>query len=398
MLSLSLLLRNKGVLLLSIGNFLVRFHNYLILFTVSTFLASFMDERAVGVVLAAIATLVGLNLLRMPALFARFGPKRLLVILGILEAATVMGLSVVQTGILPVILLVFQGVFASSIFLGLDLLLECQTTSEKKTGHLRGMFLVFANTAVLAASIALGSVMNDHNYEDLFFLAAVSLVPFVLLSTAFPAVSHAVSRTETSLREAVMRIQTRADLFPTILAHFLLLLFFSWSFLYLPLYLHEHVGFSWKSVGYLLALTLSPYVVLEYIVGSVADSRLGERKIVIAGFTLMILAMGSFAFIGSAGLLWWALAFLVGGVGGALAEVATEAHFFRLVSVLDGEVISVFRMLRPLSVVVGPLMASFALLFLPFSGIFIFFALILILGIPVSLRLVDFSPVGEPQK
>jgi len=68
----------------------------------------------------------------------------------------------------------------------------------------------------------------------------------------------------------------------------------------------------------------------------------------------------------------------------------TETHFFRTVNHNDPSIIGLFRMLRPLSGVVGPVVASLSLLFIPLSSLFIVLGCILFLGIPLGLAIKDF--------
>lgn len=383
------LARDTKLIALSAGNFFARYHHYLITLIIATFLASFMSEVALGFVIAGASAIVAASLLVMPILFTRSGTKSVLVVLGLAEMIIIIGLSIVQSALPAAILFALQGMCAYNMFLGLDLLLEARTIDEQKTGHFRGIFLVCANASVLVASLSLAFILTDHNYADVFLIAAASLVPFTLLAASLPAISRVPAAPRVTFEHTIHEIIRRGDLLITMSVHFLLLIFFTWILFYVPLYLYGHIGFSWKVIGLFMALSLVPSILFEYPLGSIADTYLGEKEITVTGFILMALGIGALSFITGKGALPWAIAVLVLGIGGAAVEVATESHFFKRVSAMDGEIIGIFRMLRPIAAIVGPTIASLVLLFVPFSMIFVVFGVILLLGIPLTLAITD---------
>ncbi|MBI3573885.1 MFS transporter [Candidatus Kaiserbacteria bacterium] len=381
--------KDGNLVVLSAANFFARYHNFLIAFVISTFLAGFMSEVMLGWVIAGVSTVVALSLIVMPKVFDRSGTRRVLVVFGLLEMAIVIGLTLAHSAFPAGILFALQGICAYNMFLGLDLLLEAHTTDEKKTGHFRGLFLVLANASVLAATLSIAYILNDHNYNDVFLIAAAAVAPFTMLAASLPSISR-VPGMHTSFKVHTFKeIWNRQSLLTTMAAHFLLLVFFSWTIYYLPLYLLEHVGFSGKTTFLLMTLSVVPYLLLEYPIGVIADSYLGEKEIAFAGYIIMAAGTVLISFIGGMALLPWILIILLANIGGAMAEVSTETHFFKHVAVTDLNIISAFRMLRPLSAILAPLIASITLLLVPFQGIFIVFGAFLLLGIPLVLAMTD---------
>ncbi len=374
---------------LSAGNFCARYHHYLIAFVISTFLAGFMSEVKLGFVIAGASAVIAASLILMPNVFTAYGTKRALMLLGLVEMIIVIGLSLAKSALPATILFTLQGICAYNMFLGLDLLLEAHTIDEQNTGRLRGLFLVCANASVLAASLSLGFILTDHNYGDVFLIAAASLAPFILIAAALPAISRVNAPIHISFRTTVRSIVTRADILPTISAHFLLLMSFMWFIIYIPLHLYNHIGFSWQTIGFLIALSLVPSILFEFPIGIMADLFWGEKEMAVIGFVILILSTAAVSFTATTNIIPWAIAVFFMGLGGAMVEVTTESHFFKRVSAQDAELIGIFRMLRPIAAIVGPAIASIALFFVPFSMIFVVFGVVLILGIPLSLSIVD---------
>lgn len=373
---------------LSGAEFFSRYHHYLIAFVISTFLAGFMSEIALGWVLAAASAVTALSLTVMPKIFDRSGTRRVLVVFGLLEISIVIGLSLAGNGLIAGILFALQGMCAYNMFLGLDILLEAHTIDETKTGRARGIFLVLANVSVLLASLSLAFILTDHNYQDVFLIAAAALVPFTLLAASLPSISR-VTGAHTSFRHTLREIWRRTSLLPTMAAHLLLLVYFAWSTYYVPLYLYDHIGFSWQIIGIIFAASLVPYVVLEYPVGVFADTRYGEKEFALAGFIIMAGGFAFFSLLQGTALIPWIAVVLITDIGAAMVEISTEAHFFKQVSPTDPDLIGAFRMLRPLSAIAAPLIASVTLLFVPFHSIFIVFGLILLFGVPFVMAMTD---------
>jgi dipeptide/tripeptide permease len=132
-----------------------------------------------------------------------------------------------------------------------------------------------------------------------------------------------------------------------------------------------------------------PYILIEYPIGVIADEYLGEKEIAFFGFIIMALGFGAFAYIGDTSIPAWIVLILIANTGGALVEVSTETHFFKHVSVTDSDLVSTFRMLRPIAAIAAPAVASLALIFVPFQELFIVFGLILVCGLPFVLGMTD---------
>ncbi len=383
------LVKDGELAVLSTANFFARYHYYLIAFITSTFLAGFMSTITLGWVIAAISLAVTLSLAVMPKIFDRSGTRRILVVFGLLEISIVIALTLVHSAFPAALLLALQGMCAYNIFLGLDLLLQAHTIDGTKTGHLRGLFLVLANASVLAATLSIAFLLNDHHFEEVFLIAAAAAVPFTMLAASLPSISH-VEGMHTAFKPGILKvIWERPSLVVTMSAHFLLLVYFAWMIFYLPLYLFAHIGFSAQTTFLLMTLSILPYLIVEYPVGVIADRWLGEKEIAFGGYILMIVGTILLSYVSGTALVPWIIVIIIADIGGAMVEASTETHFFKHVAVTDSNIISSFRMLRPLAAILAPALASVALLFISFANLFIFFGVTLCFGLPFVLAMKD---------
>lgn len=373
---------------LRLGNFIAQYHFYIVTFVTSAFLAKFIGVEYVGYAFVASSVLVALLLYAAPPIYRSFGTRNVITVVGIAEVLTLLGLALANDPWTAVILVTLQSALSYMLFIGVDLLIESSIVRESVTGSTRTSYLVFTNSAVLVASLSISVLITGDQYHAAFIASALVLVVFLIYAYAFfPAISYA----ERPEPEGTVVSRFRAD--PSVrkitLAHLLLQIFFSWMSIYIPILLFLYEGFTWGEIGLILAIAMLPYIILEYPLGVIADKWLGEKELLIAGYVIMALSLMVIPLLPMQAFWWWAGVMFVSRIGAAMVESMTEVHFFRHVSEKDTSVITTFRELRPLGSIIGPVIGSVTLMVLSLPTAFAVFGAVLLLGVPLSLSLVD---------
>ena len=85
----------------------------------------------------------------------------------------------------------------------------------------------------------------------------------------------------------------------------------------------------------------------------------------------------------------WMLLMFISRIGGSLVEATTESYFFKHTKGTDANIMSFFRLTRPLAMVLGSLMGAVALLYLPFELIFVVLGFMMVPGIFFTITLKD---------
>ena len=165
------------------------------------------------------------------------------------------------------------------------------------------------------------------------------------------------------------------------LAHLLLQVFFCFMVVYAPLYLATKIGLSWSEIGIILFAGQLAYVFFEYPIGFIADRYLGEKEMMAAGFLILAISTSWLSVISTALILPWIIIMFATRVGASLVEVTTETYFFKHTKSTDAQIISFFRITRPLSYVFGAALGGISLLYLPFNLMFVVFGFLMIAGI-----------------
>ena len=165
--------------------------------------------------------------------------------------------------------------------------------------------------------------------------------------------------------------------------------YFAWMVVYLPIYLHGTIGFSWPEIGVVLFIMLLPYILIEWPAGMLADSWLGEKELLAAGFVITALSTAAMVFLEAPSIFLWGVVLFVTRVGTALIESMTETYFFIHVDGDDTDMMSLFRMLRPMAYVLGPLTATAILAFTSLTNLWLILAVVMCYGLVHVRAIVD---------
>lgn len=336
------------------------------------YLSTLMPVSYTGLVVTAGGLVAVLFFPFLPRLVAHYGAQQVALSLGLVEMIMLFMLAAgpnVVTSIMLIILIVALQPF---IAYGLDLLLEAAGTTAGMTGRVRALFLTAWSTGSFVAPLLIGMLMNGANeYSFVFIAAAVALVPFVVLFAArrLPVGDNPEL---SPMQDSLACILRNHDLAAVTFGHTILWMFYVWAPLYVPIYLHNVLGIPWSSLGWIFAIMLIPYILIEYPARWLADRFTEEKNLMFAGFLIAGGALASVSLITSeSSSLSILRILLISRCGAALIESMTEGHFFRRVSERDVNSVSIFRAAWPLSYVVAPLMGSAILFFGDYRLLFV---------------------------
>lgn len=374
--------------LLYLANFIISFHLFLVVYVNSSFLSTFIEERFLGTlwIIGSIFS-IGALLLIVQALRI-FGNYKVLVAAIFLEMLLFVGFATFKSATLIIPLFVIYIFTYPLILYSLDIFLENFTKKENMTGSIRGTFLTTTNTALIIAPLLAGFILTNGDYWKLYMISATLLIPFLFIILKFRTFKDPTYH-NLQIIQTFQCVRIDRNLRSIFAGQFLMRIFFSWMVIYMPIYLHGHIGFEWTEIGIMFAIMLLPFALLEYPAGYIADRWFGEKEILSLGFIIIALSTALIPFITTANFILWTALLFIMRVGASLIEIMTESYFFKHVSGDDNNTIGFFRMLRPFSYIVGPIIASITLLFLDLRFIFFVLAFILLYGLRYSLALRD---------
>ncbi len=354
----------------------------------STFLENYVGEYYVGIiyVLASFISVVGL--LKMPRILTLFGNRIAILIFTLLGFLSLVILALSHNVLLTIFGIVMYFIATDFIIASLDVFIE-YFSKNKGIGKFRGLYLMIINFAWILAQMISGSIIEKSSFQGIYFFSAgfmflVSII-FIIFLRDFVDPKY----TKVPITKTIKVFLKNKSISKIYLINLILKFFFAWMVIYTPIYLYEYLGFGWEQIGLIFTIMLIPFVLVDYPLGRLSD-KMGEKKMLIAGFLVTIFFTFLIPFIGKPGVWIWAIILFGTRVGAATIEIMAESYFFKEIGERNADEISFFRNTYPLSFIIAPLVAIPVLLFVPsFKYIFFVLSAILLLGFFITLRLKD---------
>ena len=357
----------------------------------STYLEQFVAPEFVGLVFSVSSFLAIVITLLLPRVLRAIGnvATTLSTMLIIMFMLTVVGLAPTPT--ITILAFIIYTALFPQIYFNIDIFLETLIGEEEgSTGSKRGLILTLMSLAAFCSPIAMGYIIGDsNNLAGVYFVsAAIGFIFIGILISKFRFFSDPEYET-IRVRDLVRAAFVNKDVSTVMYTQFLLQVFYTWAIIYIPLFLATVVGFDWEAISKIIAVGLLAFVIFEYPIGLLADRYIGEKEMMALGFVILAIASASIYAMSSAGMAVWMAVMFFSRLGASLVEVTTESYFFKQVKGHDSNLISLFRLTRPLGILVGTLIASVTLFFLPFNLAFIVLAFLMVSGAFTTLRITD---------
>ncbi len=370
-------------------SFFVSLHTFSVVYVNSSVLENIVSARGVGL-LYAIASLAAIvALIYTPRILRNVGDVRASLILVALELFVAILFVLTLETWFVIILFILQTVLTRLLWVDLDIFLETAST-QKTTGRIRGIALTVSNTALILSPLLIGFLLGsgtDYSRVYLFSLCAI-LPALALLALSFRHFKDPRYKVF-HFRKTLLRLLSRPALRRIAYIDFTMRFFYAWMVIYMPLYLHIYQGISWGQIGIIFTIMLIPFVLLEFPLGRLADTRFGEKEMLVAGLGITALATVVLPFITTSSVVVWAIALLATRIGASTIEVMGETYFFKHITTEEADLDSVFRMVEPIAYVIAPVISSLLLLFLPLPLLFLILGGVVATAIPVAFSLVD---------
>jgi MFS family permease len=369
--------------------FIYTLHLVIPMYSNSSYLSLFTDQRTLGYIYMCGAAVTILGFLIAPGIIRRIGNYHTVLWLVILQMVLFYGLVTIDDSVMVAVIFVIQSAVISMIGLCMDIFLEVYTANGE-VGSVRGLY-----TATLNASWVIGPLIGSmlingtENYKNTYIAALAMLFPLLyLIFRNFPRFPDP-NYTHLTPWQLVRHVAHNKSWVWLFFANLLLQTFYAWMTVYSPIYLNKTMGFGWEDIGIILTVMLLPFPLIQYPLGKLSDGR-GEKEIMLGGFIIMGLTTIGLAFITSHAVIVWALALFATRVGAAAAEVMMETYFFKTVSPRDAAALGMFRITRPMSYFIAPLITGAAYLFFTTdSYLFIVIGVISLLAIVPVLSIKD---------
>jgi MFS family permease len=369
------------------------FHWSVVIYINSSYLEQFFSESDISLLYVVGALVTIACFIAAPAVLNRFGNYTLTLFFAVLESVALIGMAFSGSAHMAALWFTLHSIVVCLLFLHADVFIEEMIgTEESGTGSIRGLLLTIMSFMAAAATLLSGLLIGDGEprFGLAYTVSALTLIPFMVILMRHFRKFKDPEYPQLAFVPTALSFWKHRDLRNVFCAGFLLQMFFAWMVIYIPIYMSRVIGFDWEIIGAILFVGLLAYVLFEWPIGLIADRWIGEKEMMALGFLVIAVATSWLAFLTPEQLPLWFFTMFMTRVGGALVEATTESYFFKHITGKDAAFVSIFRIARPLAYVVGALLASVALLFLPsYNLLFIVLAFFMIPGLFFAMALKD---------
>ena len=367
-------------------------HWAVVLYINSSYLEQFFSSRTVGTlyIIGAFVTLSAL--FTVSNIIKKLGSIRLIATLTTIEAIALLGMAFTPSPYIALVLFIIHHAVVPLILFTLDMLMESLIgNDESVTGIRRAIFLTIGSFTLALGTLVSALLIHDTtpHFAYAYMLSTALLGIFItLLYRSFRKYKDA-SYPQLHIRDGIRTFWEHADIRNVFFAQLLLQFFFAWMVIYTPIYLTTIIGFNWQEVGLILFFALMAYVLLDYAIGYLADTKYGEKEMMALGFAIMGISSAWFVLMHEGTFIGWVLLMFATRVGAALVETTSESYFFKHTQEKDTSVVGIFRSAQPIGYILGPILGGTLLLFFPFSFIFVMLGGLMIPGLFFAMALHD---------
>ncbi len=375
-----------------LGGFFLNASSALTAYINSSFLNQFAPEKFVGIFYVAASIVSLISAIALTELVHRYGPRKILAGLSAIVAGLLFTLTLTSSALISILALLAYLVTSYLLAITLDIQLE-QLSTHAITGRIRGLFLTLVNLAWLLSPLLATYLVGKSGFSSVYLISFAALLPLLIWATTATKTKNPRHERFTllkTLRRISFGKTAKASALRRILVVDLALNFFyATMVIYTPIFLNRVIGFDWLTIGKIFTIMLLPFVLIDFVLGQIADTTLGEKELLLIGLGIAGVSTGSLAFLTTDSAFVWAIMLFATRVGAATIEMMKESYLFKQIDGGDINTIFLSRATYPLAYVIAPVLATTALLVMPLQNIYFGLGLILLAMIPVASKLKD---------
>lgn len=381
---------SKIITVIYANNILLSFHYYLVVYINSSFLGKYFDPSHINIIYIIGSALNLLILANISKLLNKIGNYKVISYFLILEIISILGMAFSESQYLIPVYFIIHSISIPIISFSLDVFLENSQTDESKTGKTRGTYLTLANITLVICPALVGLILRKYQYETVYLFSFLFIIPlYIITKRYFKDFTHPQLK-HFKVKDTIAYYLKNKNLYDIFICHMLLQLFYAFMIIYSPIYLSKYIGFEWSQIGTILSIILLPFVLFELPIGKLADNKYGEKEILTIGFIIMGLATMLISLVSVKSFLIWTIILFLTRTGASFVEITSDSYFFKQVKEEDTDLISFYRITRPLSFILAPILASVIFGILDFKYIFFILGItVIVFGCHYALGLKD---------
>lgn len=215
-------------------------------------------------------------------------------------------------------------------------------TIHAKVGSTRGLFLSVFNIGILLSPFIGGMILKFSSFATLYTVSACMLIPYLFFLHKYLNHMKEPAYHQIDIFEAAQKVLANKNLRAAFIGELVVQSFYAVMIIYSPIYLTA-IGIPLTTyLTIILPLALLPLVLLPYELGYIADTKLGEKEILIIGLLILSVATFLFVIITTTDVRIWVFVLLVSRIGASFVETMSFSYYFKKVEVEDPSLTALF--------------------------------------------------------
>jgi MFS family permease len=354
----------------------------------ANFLSQFFSNTQVGIFYTLINICVVIAILNLRGKLRKYGNYKVFSRVLILELLALILLIFTQSPILIILAFITLFICYNISFVCLDIFLE-KNTANALTGNIRGVFLTVINGSFILGPFISSILLTNGDFKNVYIFMLLLIFPVLFLSQELFKKFKDDPYDKIKIITGFKKIRKNTDIYSTIMSNFILQFFYAWMVIYIPMYLFQVIGFSLSEIALIVAISLIPFVLTQSIAGRLADTRYGEKEMLIFGFITLSFFTALLSFTESTNISVWIALLFMTRIGASMVEIMTETHLFKRIDSGDINAISIFRILTPLGYITGTIIGSLFLSVISFNMLFLVLSGITLYGLRYAFTITD---------
>lgn len=382
--------QNKQLVTVYISNILLSIHYYLLVYINSSFLNIWFTNSQVSSLYVIGSILNLLLIVNVSKILNKIGNYKLIVYAILTEIIAIAGLIVSTSKEAVAFYFIVHHVVVPIIIFSLDVFLENLYVNEKETGSIRGAYLTTSNITLVLAPLLVSFIITGDNYKHVYIISLLLIIPLLsFIRRYFHNFTH-LPVSHLKIKETISAYLKNKNILDILICNFILQIFYAFMIIYSPIYLNKYIGFNWDQIGLMFTIMLLPFVLFELPIGEISDKKYGEKEILTIGFIITGLSTILIAFLETKSFIIWTSILFLTRTGASFIEITTESYFFKQVKADQTDIISFFRINRPLAFIIAPTVATIMLELINYNYMFfVIGSLTIIVGSKYALALKD---------
>lgn len=376
---------------LYIASIFYSLHYALTIYLQAAYLEKFIQKELFGAVYIVSSLLSIYVSFKASSLLGKYKNYKVTLFASLVQIVALMLMAFTEKAVFALCLFLITQVFTALLYISLNVSLE-EVSKKGDTGSIRGVFLTIVNLGIIAAALFSGIFYEWFDFSGVFIASALSLLPLVYITYRYTHTIQDPHFAPVSLLGSLKKLHSNKNLKDIAFVQFILGCFYSVMVVYGAIYIHETGNIPMTDVlKVIMPIALLPFIIFPYELGVLADTKLGEKEMLLIGFVIALGSVLALPFITSSSLYVWAFVFFMTRVGASFIETMSSIYFYKKVHKEDVGVITLFNSLGTFAMIFMSLISTVLIGFLGFgiSSLFYTLALILLAGIYYSSSLKD---------